>query len=168
MLHSVACFACMSAIKSVRMPMLDWISLIKCILLSCGTINRPLALRFPVTVPWLSPSFNSCRCSLESLLIYTLYNLCGYKVSKVDCDFRTIILSKNCTHNQVITTLICSTGRESECSRGYFGLKVTLGVYASFSFLFANFFYKAYFQKSNKSASPRKKICYESEGRKQD
>jgi elongation of very long chain fatty acids protein 6 len=49
-------------------------------------------------------------------------------------------------------------GRESECSRGYFGLKVSFGIYVTYFFLFAQFFYKSYFQKSTKPASPPKKL----------
>jgi elongation of very long chain fatty acids protein 6 len=49
-------------------------------------------------------------------------------------------------------------GRGSECSRGYFGLKVSFGIYVTYFFLFAQFFYASYFKKSSQSKSTTKKV----------
>jgi len=39
-------------------------------------------------------------------------------------------------------------GRGNECDRGYFGLKVSFGIYVPYFILFAQFFYKSYFGKN--------------------
>jgi len=55
--------------------------------------------------------------------------------------------------NVYALNLMWVQGRESECNRGYFGLKVSFGIYVTYFFLFAQFFYSAYFggKKSRKS-----------------
>jgi hypothetical protein len=49
-------------------------------------------------------------------------------------------------------------GRESDCSRGYFGLKLSFAVGTSYLLLFAHFFYRSYIRpsKPSKSSTPKK------------
>jgi len=48
--------------------------------------------------------------------------------------------------------------RESECQRGYFGLKVSFGIYVTYFILFAHFFYTSYFKGSKKSGKKVKSV----------